>query len=95
MQRQQRRRTAPLLRNEIGIDNFSFTPTPLTVAAGTKVTWINNDDVPHLIASTDQKFKSSPVLDTDQRFSISLTKRGTYRYFCALHPKMQGTLVVT
>jgi 3',5'-cyclic-AMP phosphodiesterase len=95
MRRQAARKAAPLAANEIGIDNFNFTPTPLTVKRGTKVVWINSDDVPHLIVNVQRKFKQSPVLDTDQRFSVTLTAPGTYDYFCALHPKMQGRIIVT
>ena len=62
---------------------------------GTKVTWINNDDVPHLIVNVENRFRQSPVLDTDQRFSAALNAVGTYKYFCSLHPKMQGVVVVT
>ena len=80
--------------NEIGIDNFQFAPTPLTVKAGTAVTWVNDDDVPHVIASADGRFKSSAVLDTSQRFSVTFAKAGTYSYFCSLHPHMQGKVVV-
>ena len=65
----------------------------LTVKPGTTVTWINKDDVPHLIVSTKNAWKQSPVLDTDQKFSVTLSKPGTYDYFCALHPKMQGKIV--
>jgi plastocyanin len=95
MRRQTARKSSPLGPNQIGIDNFNFTPPTLTVRAGTEVTWINNDDVPHLIVNTQNKFKSSPVLDTDQRYSVTLRKPGSYAYFCSLHPKMQGTIVVT
>jgi Icc protein len=94
LKRQTARKAAPLGPNEIGIDNFNFTPQILTVAAGTKVTFINNDDVPHLIVNVQGKFKQSPVLDTDQKFSATLAKPGTYTYFCSLHPKMQGTIIV-
>jgi plastocyanin len=94
MKRQSARASAPLGPNEIGIDNFNFTPPTLTVTAGTKVTWINNDDVPHLIVNVQNKFKQSTVLDTDQKFSVTLTKPGTYNYFCSLHPKMQGIIIV-
>jgi len=80
--------------NEVGIDNFAFTPRVLTVKAGTEVTWINRDDVPHVIVNIEQKFKESPVLDTDRRYSVRLTKPGTYKYFCSIHPTMTGTLVV-
>jgi plastocyanin len=95
MRRQEQRKNLTLAPNEIGIDNFNFTPPTLTVKAGTKVTWINSDDVPHLIVSVQLAFKSSPVLDSDQRYTATLAKPGTYDYFCSLHPKMQGKIVVT
>src|SRR5437868_982568 len=95
VQRQSARKNVVLAANEIGIDNFKFSPATLTVATGTKVVWINNDDVPHLIVNVENKFRQSPVLDTDQRFSKTLTKRGVYNYFCSLHPMMQGKIVVT
>jgi len=92
--RAERKRTV-LAPNEVGIDNFQFAPPTLTVKAGTPVTWVNDDDVPHLIVNTEQRFKASPLLDTGQRYSVTLAKAGTYHYFCSLHPKMQGTIVVT
>jgi len=94
MKRRATQKALVLGPNEVGIDNFAFTPPVLTVRAGTTVTWINKDDVPHLIVSADNKFKPSRVLDTDQRFALKLVKRGTYKYFCSLHPMMQGTVVV-
>jgi plastocyanin len=78
---------------EVKIDNFSFGPTTLTVAAGSTVTWVNRDDIPHTVVSTEGVFKSK-VLDTDEKFSYTFTKPGTYAYFCSIHPKMTGTLVV-
>jgi plastocyanin len=78
---------------EVKIDNFSFGPTVLTVIAGTTVTWTNHDDIPHTVVSTDGVFKSK-VLDTDEKFSYSFTKVGTYPYFCSIHPKMTGKIVV-
>lgn len=78
---------------EIKIDNFSFAPGTLTVAVGTTVTWINHDDIPHTAVSTDGVFKSK-VMDTDEKFSYTFTKAGSYPYFCSIHPKMTGTIVV-
>ena len=94
--REQRARRTAVARgpNEIGIDNFSFTPPVLTVKRGTQVTWINGDDVPHLIVNVQQRFKPSPVLDTDQRYAVRLETPGSYDYFCSLHPKMTGKIVV-
>jgi plastocyanin len=78
---------------EVKIDNFSFGPGTLTVAVGTTVTWINRDDIPHTIVSSDTAFKSK-VLDTDEKFSYTFTKVGTFPYFCSIHPKMTGKVVV-
>jgi plastocyanin len=78
---------------EVKIDNFSFGPATLTVAVGTTVTWTNRDDIPHTVVSTDSLFKSK-VLDTDEKFSFTFTKAGTYPYFCSIHPKMTATVVV-
>ena len=78
---------------EVKIDNFSFGPGTLTVAVGTTVMWINRDDIPHTVVSTDGVFKSK-VLDTDEKFSFTFTKAGTFPYFCSIHPKMTGKVVV-
>jgi plastocyanin len=78
----------------VSIDNFTFNPTPLTVKAGTTVTWTNKDDIPHGIASSTNAFPKSRALDTDQSFSFTFTTPGTYQYFCYVHPHMVGTIVV-
>jgi len=78
---------------EVKIDNFSFGPQSLSVSPGTKVTWKNRDDIPHTVVSTEGVFKSR-VLDTDETFSFTFDKPGTYPYFCSVHPKMTGQVVV-
>jgi plastocyanin len=78
---------------EVKIDNFTFGPQTLTVAVGTEVVWVNRDDIPHTIVSADGVFKSK-VRDTDEKFSYTFTKSGTYSYYCSLHPKMTGKIVV-
>ena len=78
---------------EVKIDNFSFGPGTLTVPVGTTVTWTNRDDIPHTVVSNDGAFKSK-VLDTDEKFSFTFSKPGTYPYFCSIHPKMTGKVVV-
>jgi len=78
---------------EVKIDNFSFGPATLTVPVGTTVTWTNRDDIPHTVVSTDGVFKSK-VLDTDEKFSFTFSKAGTFPYFCSIHPKMTGKVVV-
>ena len=78
---------------EVKIDNFSFAPGTLTVPVGTTVTWTNRDDIPHTVVSTDGAFKSK-VLDTDEKFSFTFSKAGSYPYFCSIHPKMTGKVIV-
>jgi len=78
---------------DIKVDNFTFSPETLTVSVNSNVTWTNKDDVPHVIASTDGLFRSKG-LDTDDHYSFKFTKPGTYNYFCAIHPKMTGKIVV-
>jgi len=79
---------------EITIDNFSFGPQSLSVKAGTEVTWVNHDDIPHTIVSEDLITFRSRVLDTDESWSFTFTKPGTYTYFCSIHPKMTAKIVV-
>ncbi len=83
----------PAASVEVKIDNFSFGPAALTVSAGTTVTWTNRDDIPHTVVSDDKVFKSK-VLDTDEKFSYTFNKPGTYSYFCSVHPKMTGKVIV-
>ena len=77
----------------VNIDNFVFGPQTITVPVGATVTWTNKDDIPHTSVSTENVFKSK-VLDTDEKFSYTFTKAGTYPYYCTIHPKMTGKVVV-
>ena len=80
---------------EVKIDNFSFGPGALTVSVGSTVTWTNRDDIPHTVVSSDDpKVFKSKVLDTDEKFSFKFDKAGTYSYFCSVHPKMTGKVIV-
>ena len=80
---------------QVFIDNFTYDPPTLTVDPGTRVTWVNRDDVPHTAtSSTKPRAFDSGALDTDMRFSHTFTTPGTYEYFCAVHPKMIGRIIV-
>jgi plastocyanin len=79
---------------EVKIDNFSFAPDTLTVAAGTTVKWTNRDDIPHTVVSDDKTTFRSKAIDTDQTFSYTFDKPGTYSYFCSIHPKMVAKVIV-
>ena len=85
--------SAPAAPDQVMIENFSFAPATITVKAGTKVTWVNHDDVPHTVDENDKRFRSG-TLDTDDQYSFTFTSPGTFNYFCALHPKMTGQVIV-
>jgi plastocyanin len=85
--------SAQTTATEVKIDNFAFAPQRLTVKAGTTVTWINDDDIPHTVSSSTKVFKSK-ALDTKDKFSFTFTTPGDYEYFCSLHPHMTGAIVV-
>jgi len=77
----------------ITVKDFMFNPTPLTVKAGSTVTWTNMDDEPHTVVSDTGMFKSGG-LDTNETFSFKFDKPGTYHFTCSIHPRMVGTIVV-
>jgi plastocyanin len=85
--------SAHVAETEVKIDNFAFAPQRVVVKAGTSVIWINDDDIPHTVASSAKLFKSN-ALDTKDKFSFTFTTAGAYEYFCSLHPHMTGTIVV-
>jgi plastocyanin len=79
---------------KVVIDNFSFSPNTLTLSVGGTVTWTNHDNVPHVVSSADNQFKKSPLLKTGQSFSHTFATKGTYSYFCSIHPRMTGKIIV-
>ncbi len=80
---------------EVVIDNFAYAPREITVAPGTRVTWVNHDDSPHTVTSTAKpKAFDSGAMDTDATFAFTFAAPGTYEYFCAVHPRMTGKVIV-
>jgi plastocyanin len=77
----------------IEVKEFMFTPTTLTVSAGSQVTWVNKDDEPHTVVSDTGMFRSGAI-DTDESFSFTFDKPGTYHFTCSIHPRMVGTIIV-
>jgi plastocyanin len=77
----------------IKIDNFAFAPPDLTIAAGTKVTWKNEDGEVHRVKDDHNGF-SSAALDTDDSYSHTFATPGVYHYFCTIHPYMVGKITV-
>jgi plastocyanin len=80
---------------DVAISGFAFAQPKLTVPVGTRVVWVNRDDIPHTVTSAGSpRLFGSPALDTGEQFSRLFDRAGIYRYFCAIHPHMQGTVIV-
>ena len=85
--------TALPAETRASIDNFTFKPDTITVPVGTTVVWENDDNIVHTVVSRDGAFRS-PALDTEDKFSFTFDKAGTFEYFCSLHPYMKAKVVV-
>lgn len=78
---------------DVAISGFSFSPQTLTVAAGQSVTFANDDGVAHTSTSDDSNWDSNPIAP-GASFTVVFDQPGIYTYHCAIHPFMQGTIVV-
>ena len=85
---------AKATKTEVVIGNFNFSPKTFTVPVGATVTWTNHDNVPHVVTSANNQFQKSPVLKAGQSFSNAFATAGTYSYFCSIHPRMTGKIIV-
>ncbi len=77
----------------VRIVQFAFVPASLDVAAGSTVTWSNDDPTAHTVTAEDGAFDSKQ-LDPGASFSIVLDTVGSHVYHCEIHPTMVGTVVV-
>jgi plastocyanin len=87
------KRAAVGAQNAVAITGFAFRPAEITVRAGQPVTWTNEDPAEHTVTEQNNGF-TSKTLTQRGRFRIVFDRPGTYRYLCALHPEMKGTVVV-
>jgi plastocyanin len=85
--------TAAAQPSVVEIHNMKFNPPTLSIAAGTKVTWINEDSSPHTVTDRGKVFRSAG-LDTKDSFSYTFDAPGEFTYFCTIHPMMVGKIVV-
>ena len=78
----------------VNIKNFVFDPATISVKPGTRITWVNNDSVPHTVTSDSGSLLNSGTLAPGQSFSFSFSSVTSVNYHCALHPAMKGTVIV-
>jgi amicyanin len=84
----------PSTTADVGIVNFKFTPTAVTVKVGTTVVWTNKDSIAHSVNFTTGGINSN-VLNQNEQFRFTFTTPGTYDYICSIHPFMHGSVTVT
>ncbi len=77
----------------VTIANFAFGPASLSVAAGTTVTWTNDDSAAHTATADDGSFDSSSIAP-GATFSQAFDTAGTFAYHCSIHPNMTATIEV-
>ena len=93
------RENAPLVKtatksgNSVDIKGFGFAPDVVEVKRGTTVQWTNADPSEHTVTARDQSFGSDP-LGRGKAFTVRFDNAGTFRYFCAIHPAMEGIVKV-
>ncbi len=78
----------------VDIQNFAYTPDPVTIPVGGSVTWTNGDAEPHTATARDREVPQSGALKQGESFTETFEQPGTFEYFCEFHPNMKGTLVV-
>jgi len=78
---------------EVKISGFTFVPATVTVSAESTVTWANQDSAPHTVTSETGLFDSGKLSINDSS-SYAFTDRGTFSYYCKIHPYMKGEVIV-
>ena len=79
----------------VTIKNFAFTPTPVRVGVGTKITFVNEDSVDHDVTATSGASFKSSLFGKGGHFVVTADKAGTINYRCTVHPYMKAQIVVT
>jgi plastocyanin len=77
----------------VNMDHNTFIPGEITVAPGTTVTWVNNENMPHTVVDLNKAFRSKTLVK-DASFSFTFATAGDYSYLCSIHPNMKGKVIV-
>jgi plastocyanin len=80
---------------QVSMKDIKFNPGTVTIKAGGKVTWTNDDSVGHDVTADDFESGSPGGIDGGSTFSHTFKKAGTYNYVCSVHPGMKGSVKVT
>jgi plastocyanin len=76
-------------------NKYSFKAQNITISAGTKVTWTNSTDALHTVTSTGHPPATfNKHVAKGAKLTLTFSKKGTYHYYCTIHPYMKGTITV-
>jgi plastocyanin len=78
----------------VSMQNSSFSPSSLTIPAGSTVTWMNDDNVIHAVRTADTSINTGDIAPTSS-YSIKFNTARTFNYYDARNTNMTGTLIVT
>jgi plastocyanin len=78
---------------KVEIVEFAYSPDPVVVQVGGKVTWKNEDNPPHTATADDGSFDTG-IIETGKQKSVTFKEAGTFTYYCTVHPFMHGTVEV-
>jgi plastocyanin len=79
---------------EVVMKGIAYSPSSITVRAGQRITWVNEDDVLHDVVSTDGERIESELFPNGESFSFTPTRAGSIHYVCTIHPGMEGNITV-
>ena len=83
----------PVSSTSVTIQNFTFSPSTITVKVGDKVTWTNQDSIQHSATADDNSWDTG-LLSQGKSGTVTFNKAGTFSYHCSIHPNMHGTVIV-
>lgn len=88
--------SAPAAPGTVTIDivDFEYKPVQVTVKAGTKVSWANQDTAPHTATASGAGDFDTGTLNKGDSKAVRLAKPGTHAYICSIHPFMKATVTV-
>jgi plastocyanin len=77
----------------IAIANYAFKPADITVKAGAKLTFTNHDATAHTATTKTPGFDTG-TLKPGASATVTVTKPGTYSYYCQFHAFMVAKVTV-
>jgi plastocyanin len=86
-------RQPPVKATRIAISDYAYQPAKITVASGASLTFSNRDQTPHTATGTPNGFDTGAI-KPGQSKTITVSKPGTYTYYCQFHAFMHGTIIV-